>query len=106
MMVSSPYVFGFRQQRGELSQYRTLHGKSARNPQEKHTEQKQIKGDFPGGPVVGTLRSQCRGPKFNPWSRKLDPTYRNYACVPQLLSPHAVEPTRCKEEPAQPKINT
>ena len=23
--------------------------------------------DFPGGLVVKTLRSQCRGPRFNPW---------------------------------------
>ena len=25
-------------------------------------------GDFPGGTVVGTPHSQCRGPGFNPWS--------------------------------------
>ena len=25
-------------------------------------------GDFPGGPVVKTQHSQCRGPGFNPWS--------------------------------------
>ena len=24
--------------------------------------------DFPGGAVVKTLSSQCRGPGFNPWS--------------------------------------
>ena len=24
--------------------------------------------DFPGGPVAKTLCSQCRGPRFNPWS--------------------------------------
>ena len=24
--------------------------------------------DFPGGPAVKTLRSQCRGPGFDPWS--------------------------------------
>ena len=24
--------------------------------------------DFPGGPVVRTLRSQSRGPGLNPWS--------------------------------------
>ena len=23
--------------------------------------------DLPGGLVVKTLRSQCRGPRFNPW---------------------------------------
>ena len=26
-------------------------------------------GDFPDGPVTKTLHSQCRGPRFNPWSR-------------------------------------
>ena len=25
-------------------------------------------GDFPGGPVTKTPCSQCRGPRFNPWS--------------------------------------
>ena len=29
---------------------------------------KKIK-DFPGGPVAKTLRSQCRGPRFNSWSK-------------------------------------
>ena len=24
--------------------------------------------DFPGGPVAKTLTSQCRGPRFDPWS--------------------------------------
>ena len=24
--------------------------------------------DFPGGAVVKTPHSQCRGPRFNPWS--------------------------------------
>ena len=24
--------------------------------------------DFPGGPVAKTLRSQCRGLRFDPWS--------------------------------------
>ena len=27
-------------------------------------------GDFLGGPVVKTPRSQCRGPGFEPWSGK------------------------------------
>ena len=36
-------------------------------------------GDFPGGAMDKTLRSQCRGPGFNPWVRELDPT-----CMPQL----------------------
>ena len=25
-------------------------------------------GDFPDGPVAKTLCSQCRGPRFSPWS--------------------------------------
>ena len=25
-------------------------------------------GDLPGGPVAKTQRSQCRGPRFDPWS--------------------------------------
>ena len=29
---------------------------------------KWITRDFPGGAVVKTPRSQCRGPGFNPWS--------------------------------------
>ena len=29
---------------------------------------KKIYRDFPGGPVGRTLRSQCRGPGFDPWS--------------------------------------
>ena len=28
---------------------------------------KTLLRDFSGGPVVKTLRSQCRGPRFNPW---------------------------------------
>ena len=31
--------------------------------------QKPYQGDFPGGAVVKTSRSKCRGPGFNPWSR-------------------------------------
>ena len=31
-------------------------------------QNKKHQGDFPGGPVVKTLHSQCRGPGFNPWS--------------------------------------
>ena len=27
-----------------------------------------VSRDFPGGPVGKTLRSQCRGPRFDPWS--------------------------------------
>ena len=30
--------------------------------------------EFPGGPVVRTPPSHCRGPRFNPWSGNWDPT--------------------------------
>ena len=29
---------------------------------------KPLLRDFPGGPVARTLSSQCRGPRFDPWS--------------------------------------
>ena len=29
-------------------------------------ERNQVMGDFPGGPVVKMLHSQCRGPGFDP----------------------------------------
>ena len=29
---------------------------------------KKASEDFPGGPVAKILSSQCRGPRFNPWS--------------------------------------
>ena len=29
---------------------------------------KKRRGKFPGGAVDKTLRSQCRGPEFDPWS--------------------------------------
>ena len=34
----------------------------------KHFTQKGNTRDFPGGAVVKTLSSRCRGPGFNPWS--------------------------------------
>ena len=38
------------------------------NTKKQNMIQKHMKRDFPGGPVVGTLPSQCRGGRFNPWS--------------------------------------
>ena len=32
-----------------------------------------ISSNFPGGPVAKTLHSQCRGPRFIPWSDKMTP---------------------------------
>ena len=31
--------------------------------------------NFPGGPVIKTLRFQCRGRRFDPWSENEDPTW-------------------------------
>ena len=39
------------------------------DPQELDVFHKKVwAGDFPGGPVVKTLRSHGRGQGFNPWS--------------------------------------
>lgn len=48
----------------------------------------------PGGPVAETQHSECRGPGFDPWSRKiLHPTEQLSACAtttePELQSPQA-----------------
>ena len=37
-------------------------------------EQKSLHWDFSGGPMVKTLRSQCKGHRFNPWSGNKEPT--------------------------------
>ena len=34
----------------------------------KRGKKKKTLWDFPDGPVAKTLHSQCRGPRFNPWS--------------------------------------
>ena len=31
-------------------------------------ENLNLKNHFPGGPMAKTPHSQCRGPRFNPWS--------------------------------------
>ena len=52
--------------------------------------------DFPGGPVAKTVRSQCRGPGFNPLpgTRSYMPQLR--VCMLHLKLLHAVtkDPTR------------
>ena len=35
---------------------------------EKTDQREHGQREFPGGPVVRTLHSHCRGPGFNPWS--------------------------------------
>ena len=37
-------------------------------PKEKMENLKRSLGDFPGGPLGKTPHSQCRGPRFDPWS--------------------------------------
>ena len=60
--------------------------------------QNNIGRDFLGSPVGKTPHSQCRGPRFNPLVRELDPTcmpqlrvhmLQLRVCMPQLRSPHA-----------------
>ena len=46
--------------------------------------------DFPGGPVVKTPCSQCRGPGFDPWSGKYIPHATS-------KSPHATTKTQCSQ---------
>ena len=36
--------------------------------EEKVFSSRVMSRDFPGGPVAKTLHSQCRGPRFDPWS--------------------------------------
>ena len=59
--------------------------------------------DFPGGAVVKTLHSQCRGPEFD-----LDPTCMPQLRVrmPQLRSPSAATKTRCNQINKQINIKT
>ena len=45
-------------------------------PQVSSTDIKTVRRDFPGGPVVETQRSQCRGCTFDPCSGNWDPTCR------------------------------
>ena len=40
--------------------------------------------DFSGGPVVGTLLFQCRGPRFYPWSGTRPHRPQLKSCMPQL----------------------
>lgn len=40
--------------------------------------------DFPGGPVVGTLLFQCRGPRFYLWSGTRPHGPQLKSCMPQL----------------------
>ena len=45
-------------------------------PQDVKTSKIQKKRDFPGGPVVKTLRPHCRGHRFNPWLGNEEPACR------------------------------
>ena len=57
----------------------------------------QVRGEFPGGPVVRTLCFHCWGPGFNPWSGSWDlascvvrPKKKNYKCMIPFLRLHPV----------------
>ena len=55
--------------------------------------------DFPGGPVGKTPRSQCRGPRFDPWSGNLIPC----ATTKSLLAA-TKDSTCCKWRLRLPKL--
>ena len=66
-----------------------------------HIAINKMSRDFPGGPEVKTLNSQCRGLKFDPWSG----TQILYAAAKSLCGtlkiPHAKDPTQPKEKKMQ-----
>ena len=76
---STRYLCGWRQRRGWGVGQRVP--RNQRRPREKGvpyrdqqenvetSQQREHLRDFPANPVVKTLHSQCRGHRFNPWSR-------------------------------------
>ena len=57
-------------------------------------------GDFPGGPVAKTPRSQCRGPGFDAWSGNWIPhaATKDLACQQVKTSNAAMKITATKTE--------
>ena len=55
--------------------------------------------DFPGGPVTKTLRSQCRGPRFDPWLGNQIPhaATKDSRAATNIKTPHAVSKTQCSK---------
>ena len=53
--------------------------KAIRQEKEKknHPDEEGISRDFPGGPVAKTSHSQCREPRFGPWSGSWIPLCHN-----------------------------
>ena len=49
--------------------------------------------DFPGDPVTKIPCSQCRGPRFNPWSENRSYIPQLRARMPQLKIPQAATKT-------------
>ena len=45
--------------------------------------------DFPGCSMAKTSSSQCRGPRFNPWSGNWIPYAATKSSMPQLKIPNA-----------------
>ena len=76
---STRHLCGWRQRRGWGVGQRVP--RNQRRPREKGvpyrdqqenvetSQQREHLRDFPANPVVKTLHSQCRGHRFNPWSR-------------------------------------
>ena len=61
--------------------------------------QMMLPQDFPGGPMVKTLCSPCRGPRFNPWSGNQS----LQAATKSLYAKTNIEdPACCNQDPAQP----
>ena len=48
--------------------------------------------DFPGGPVVKNLPASAGKAVSAPGAGRFSMPFGNEACVPQLLSPHTLEP--------------
>ena len=58
-----------------------------------HEESRTKEGDFPGGPVAKTLRSQCRGPGLIPGQGTRSHLLQLRAHIPQLNIPHVQQKT-------------
>ena len=63
-----------------------------------HIAINKMSRDFPGGSVVKTLNSQCRGLKFDPWSGNQIPYAVTKSLHGTLKIPHAKDPAQPKEK--------
>ena len=74
----------------------------------------KILEEFPGGPVVNRPPAQCRGPRFDPWSKKIphavgqltlyttatDPVCHDYGSLRTLEPVLHNKTSHCNEKPA------